>query len=161
MRWWKAPLFDSQHSKFISKISASFCTRCHWESQPPVSALTLRVRVLMQQNYLTGPNQVPALANNHCPGIPERNLLTCMSKEAKDTIRFTMEKKNYSITPDYIPNTDGRSGPQTSTWYFKTFRDEGVDGLSQLLSTPSSIFLPGRDLPASSWYKRSVYIVPF
>lgn len=71
------------------------------------------------------------------------------------------KKKNYSITPDYIPNTDGTSGPQTSTWCFKTFRDEGVDGLSQLLRMPSSIFLPGRDLPASSWYKRSVYLVPF
>ena len=115
----------------------------------------------MQQNYLIEPNQAAALANDHCPGIPERNLLTCVSKEAKDTIRFTTEKKNYSVTPDYIPNTDGTSGPQTSTWCFKTFRDEGVDGLSQLLSMPSSIFLPGRDLPASSWYKRSVYLVPF
>lgn len=115
----------------------------------------------MQQNYLIEPNQVPALANDHCPGIPERNLLT-LSKEAKDIIRFTMEKKkNYSVTPDYIHKTDETSGPQTSTWCFKTFRDEGVNGLFQLLSMSSSIFLPGRDLPASSWYKRSVYIVPF
>ena len=47
----------------------------------------------MQQNYLIEPNQAAALANDHCPGIPERNLLTCISKEAKDTIRFTTEKK--------------------------------------------------------------------
>lgn len=118
----------------------------------------------MQENFLIEPCQVPALANDHGPGIPEGNLLTCMAKEAKDTIRVTEQKKYYSIIPGCVPNTDRTSGPQTSTLCFKNFKGEGVDGfthLSQLLNMPSSVFLPGRGLPGSFWYKRSVCIVPF
>lgn len=88
----------------------------------------------MEQNFLIEPLQGPALANDCAPTAPEGNLVTCLAKEAKDTIRVTEE--NYSITPGCVPNTGQTSGPQTSTLCFKTFRHESVDGfihLSQLL----------------------------